>query len=163
VSVYRGRVPSHLALILGVVTLGDVVLLLVQDAEPKLFPAMHHSSLAAFSLALIACGYLIFQLAHRRASAELLKAVLLVAAFLFWAANQYWPGLSQATLFNDIAIALFVFDIFLVLVGWPRASSESVFTERDDADVVEGDPNCCCNRGLRDASRGTCEAGVFDS
>jgi hypothetical protein len=42
---------------------------------------------------------------------------------LFWAANQLWPGsLRQATLCNDIAIALFVIDVFLTIVGWPKAS-----------------------------------------
>ncbi|MBV9272781.1 MAG: hypothetical protein JO333_02715 [Verrucomicrobia bacterium] len=43
--------------------------------------------------------------------------MMLSVAFLFWAANQPWPDLSQATLFNDIAIALFVLDVFLVMVG----------------------------------------------
>jgi len=35
-------------------------------------------------------------------------------AFLFWAANQLWPRFTQAPLFNDIAIALFVLDVFFV-------------------------------------------------
>ncbi len=56
---------------------------------------------------------------------ELAKAILLAAAFLFWAANQFWPNLPQATLFNDIAIGLFVFDVFLVIAGWPPALAES--------------------------------------
>jgi hypothetical protein len=32
-------------------------------------------------------------------------------------------------LFNDIAIALFVFDVFLVLIGWPSALPDSSFAE----------------------------------
>jgi hypothetical protein len=51
------------------------------------------------------------------------KSVLLAAAFLFWAANQFWPNLPQATLFNDIAIGLFVLDLFLVMTGWPPPPS----------------------------------------
>ncbi len=47
---------------------------------------------------------------------EMAKAIMLAAAFLFWAANQFWPSLPEATLFNDIAIALFVLDVFLVIV-----------------------------------------------
>jgi len=42
----------------------------------------------------------------------------------FWAANQLWPDLRQAVLFNDIAIALFVLDVFLVMVGWPATSPD---------------------------------------
>jgi hypothetical protein len=46
-----------------------------------------------------------------------------------WAANQLWPSLHQATLFNDIAIALFVLDVFLVIIGWPAASPDGSFAE----------------------------------
>lgn len=54
-----------------------------------------------------------------------MKAVLLSVAFLFWAANQLWPDTPQATLFNDLAIALFVLDVFLTIIGWPAASPET--------------------------------------
>jgi hypothetical protein len=57
------------------------------------------------------------------------KAILLAAAFVFWAANQLWPDLRQAILFNDIAIALFVLDIFLVMIGWPATSPDESFAE----------------------------------
>ncbi len=54
---------------------------------------------------------------------------MLAVAFLFWAANQLWPNLPQATLFNDVAIALFVLDVFLVMVGWPASSPDGSFAE----------------------------------
>jgi hypothetical protein len=54
---------------------------------------------------------------------------MLAVAFLFWAANQLWPDLPQATLFNDIAIALFVLDVFLVMFGWPPTSPDTSFAE----------------------------------
>jgi hypothetical protein len=47
----------------------------------------------------------------------------LAAAFFFWAANQLWPTLRQATLYNDIAIALFVFDVFLTMTWHPVEGS----------------------------------------
>jgi len=111
------------------VTLAAVVLLYIEDAAPRLFPARSHDVLAAFSLAMIACAYLIFQLARHRAVAELVKTILLAAAFLFWAANQLWPNLPQAALFNDIAIGLFVLDVFFVIAGWPAGSSDSVLDD----------------------------------
>jgi hypothetical protein len=118
-----------LPLILGVVTLADVGVLFVWDAFPKLFPARSHDFLAAFSLAMIALAYIVYQIAHRPSRQEFAKAVLLAIAFLFWAANQLWPNLPQATLFNDIAIALFVFDVFLVMIGWPATSPDESFAE----------------------------------
>jgi hypothetical protein len=74
-------------------------------------------------------AYLSYQSVRRPARAEMVKATLLAIAFLFWAANQLWPNLPQATLFNDIAIALFVLDVFLVMVGWPPNAPDEDFAE----------------------------------
>ena len=60
---------------------------------------------------------------------EWLKAILLAIAFLFWAANQVWWNPHQAIIFNDIAIALFVLDVFLVMIGWPPSSPDESFAE----------------------------------
>ena len=123
------RARRVLPVILGVVTLAGVGVLFVWDAYPRLFPARSHDFLAAFSLAMIAFAYLVYQIAHRPARTEFAKAAMLAVAFLFWAANQLWPNLPQATLFNDIAIALFVLDVFLVMVGWPATSPDESFAE----------------------------------
>ena len=63
----------------------------------------------------IACACLIHEVIRRPSRSEVVKAILLALAFLFWSANQLWPALRQATLFNDIAIGLFVFDVFLAM------------------------------------------------
>ncbi len=123
------RAHRALPVILGVATLASVGVLFAWDAMPRLFPARAHDVLAALPLALIAFAYLVYQTAHRPAPLEFVKAVLLAVAFLFWAANQFWPDLRQATLFNDIAIALFVLDVFLVMIGWPPTSPDESFAE----------------------------------
>jgi hypothetical protein len=123
------RTRRSLPVVLGVLTLASVVVLLVWDAAPGLFPARAHDVLGAFPLAMIAVAYLAYQAAHRPARLEVVKAVLLAVAFLFWAANQLWPDIPQSTLCNDIAIALFVLDIFLVMIGWPSSSPDESFAE----------------------------------
>ena len=123
------RAHRALPLILGMVTLISVVVLLGWDLNPKFFPARAHGFLAAFPLATIAIAYLLYQRARRPAAKEFVKAIMLATAFLFWAANQLWPDLPQATLFNDIAIALFVLDVFLVMIGWPTTSPDESFAE----------------------------------
>jgi hypothetical protein len=123
------RAHRALPVILGVITLASVVVLFAWDAIPRLFPAKSHNFLAAFPLAVIALAYLVYQTAHRPARMEVVRAIMLAVAFLFWAANQLWPDLSQATLFNDVAIALFVLDVFLVMVGWPATSPDESFAE----------------------------------
>jgi uncharacterized membrane protein len=101
--------------------------------------------LAAFSLAMIALAYLVYQIAHRPPAMEFVKAIMLAVAFLFWAANQFWANLPQATLFNDIAIALFVLDVFLVIIGWPRTSPDSSFGE-----ACSGRCAACCGGPCRE-------------
>lgn len=122
---------SHraLAVVLGLVTLASVVVLFVWDAVPQWFPARTHDFLGAFSLGMIAVAYLVYQAAHRPPAKELAKAVMLAVAFLFWAANQLWPASPYATLLNDVAIALFVLDVFLVMIGWPPSSPDESFAE----------------------------------
>jgi hypothetical protein len=110
-------------LILGIITLAEVALLLVWDAAPGHFPAGSHDLLAALSLASIAVSLMVFQLLHRASAGAMFKAVLLAAAFLFWAANQFWPNSPRATLFNDLAIGLFVLDVFFVIAEGPADKS----------------------------------------
>ncbi len=106
-----------------------VALLFVWDALPKLFPPRAHDLLGALPLALIAVAYLVYQNAHRPAPREVVKAIMLAIAFLFWAANSFWPDIPFATLFNDIAIGLFVLDVFLVIIGWPANIPDESFAE----------------------------------
>jgi hypothetical protein len=133
------RSERLLAATLGTVTLAGVAALLAWDAFPRLFPSGSHEVLAAFSLAIIALAYLVYQIAHRPAAMGFAKAIMLAVAFLFWAANQFWTNLPQAILFNDIAIALFVLDVFLVIIGWPRTSPDSSFGE-----ACSGSCAACC-------------------
>jgi hypothetical protein len=110
-------------------TLVSVVALLVWDLFPDRFPPHAHDILGALPLALIAVAYLAYQTVRKPGKAEVLKAVLLAAAFLLWAGNQLWPLASWSTLLNDLAIALFVLDIFFVLIGWPATSPDESFGE----------------------------------
>jgi hypothetical protein len=85
-----------------------------------------HEVLAAVPLILITLAYLVHQWSRRAALSELTKAGVLALGFLFWAANQLWPDHPLATLFNDIAIACFVLDVFLVIAPWaPTAAAKA--------------------------------------
>jgi predicted membrane protein len=106
-----------------------VAVLLACDVFPALLPAEIHGYVEAAPLALIALAYLLYQIMHRPPLREWLKAALLAAAFLFWSANQFWPNPHQATVFNDLAIALFVLDVFLVIIGWPATAPDESFAE----------------------------------
>jgi hypothetical protein len=90
------RAHRAMSLVLGVLTLVSLGMLLAWNLYPKFFPIRAHGSLAAFPLAMIAIAYLLYQSARRPSAKEFLKAMMLAAAFLFWAANQLWPDLPQA-------------------------------------------------------------------
>jgi hypothetical protein len=130
------RAHRVLPVVLGVISLAGVAALFASDALPRLFPAEAHNVLGAFPLAIIALAYLVYQSAHKPAPMEVLKAMLLAIAFLFWTANQLWPALPQAMLFNDIAIGLFVLDVFLVMIGWPATSPDESFAEIYPAEAL---------------------------
>lgn len=102
-------------------TLVSIGVLLLWDARPGLFPLGAHAFLAAFPLALIACACLVYEAVRRPSRSKIVKAILLACAFLFWAANQLSPSFRWAMLFNDLAVALFVFDVFLAMISRPVA------------------------------------------
>ena len=118
-SIRLERDRRSLPVVLCLVTLFSVGVLLVWDFVPRIFPASAHDFLAAIPLAMIACTCLIYEATRKPSRSELIKAILLALAFLFWAVNQFWPTFGYATLFNDIAIALFVFDVFLAMTSRP--------------------------------------------
>jgi hypothetical protein len=111
---------------LAIFALAGSGILFIWDALPQRFPGTVHGFLAALPLAMIAVAYLIYQGAGRRPVRERIKTAVLAAAFLFWAANQLWPDLRQAIIFNDIAVGLFIVDVFLVITSRsPVAQDES--------------------------------------
>lgn len=123
------RAHRAVPVVLGAITLAGVGLLFAFDIAPGYFPVRAHDWLGAFPLAMIAVAYLIYQSVHRPSGKEWLKAILLAVAFLFWAANQCLRNPRQAMVCNDIAIGLFVLDVFLVMVGWPAGSPDESFAD----------------------------------
>jgi len=116
---------KRIAIVLGAVSLASAILLLGWDVAPERFPASAHLVLGAIPLALIAASYLAYQAHARPSRAGLLRAIVLAAAFLCWAENQLLGEGRLSTLFNDLAIGLFVLDVFLTLTDWPKDSEKA--------------------------------------
>jgi hypothetical protein len=76
---------------------------------------------SALPLTAIALACLAFHATWKPEPLDLLKRVLLSAAFLLWAANQLFPTTGWAPVANDAAIGLFVLDLALILWSDLRA------------------------------------------
>jgi|SRR5580692_3807235 hypothetical protein len=109
----------------GALALSCVAALLIADASPGLVRAAVHDVLATLPLVLTAAACLLVQAARRSRPVEWAKAVALALAFFFWAASQICVCRGTSMLFNDLAIALFVLDVFLAIAAPHPASHEA--------------------------------------
>lgn len=121
---------SPVSFVLGLITLGAVALLLFWDAAPARFPPNAHDALSALPLALIGLAAIAHRLERRPTLGELGRTLLLAAAFFCWAANQFWPTLPAATLLNDLAVALFVIDVWWTVAARQPAASAAAMKSR---------------------------------
>ena len=101
--------------LLAVSSLAGIVALLAWDVLPQHFPANSHAVLGVIPLAMIGFAWLVRHAVQNASWPEWLKAGLLAAAFFFWAANQWLRDAHAAMICNDIAIALFVLDLAVVI------------------------------------------------
>ncbi len=126
VSSLLRRLTTRLPLAIGSIAVLSLVPLLAWDAAPARLPSRSHDVFGAGPLLAIAVSYFAQQLAQRPPLLGWTRAVIVVAAFVAWAASQCLLDRGLATRWNDIAIALFVIDIFLSIakapgpvVAWP--------------------------------------------
>jgi uncharacterized membrane protein YoaT (DUF817 family) len=120
----RARAPARSAIpaAFGVVTLTSVGVLLARDAIPHLFAADTRDFVAALPLVLMATTHVVYRALRRGSPIDWAKTMLLALAFFFWAANLLCSEGGLARLFNDIAIAAFILDGFLVIIDPPPGS-----------------------------------------
>ncbi len=116
----------------GILTLGSVGVLFLCDAAPQFFPSNAHALLATLPLVMITLTFIVYEAARRATRLEWAKTAILAFAFLFWAANQLCTDPRLAMSFNDIAIAGFVIDVFLVIIGWSHRAARLA----DDCDDI---------------------------
>ncbi len=138
-SEHLSRALRGVATGLGLLTILGALALLVLDLIPRNLGNGTHDWLAAVALALAAIAYLVCQGTRRVTPQDWTRAWILAVAFLFWAANQISADQLAARLFNDAAIAGFVLDLFLSVLGWPpHATFNPLSPERRVDEVPSG-------------------------
>jgi hypothetical protein len=82
--------------------------LLVTSAEA-------HAWLTSLPLALAGVAYALLQIRLRPDRRTLLKRLLLAAAFVLWAIDQFLPSGKLAILVGDIVVSAYVLDLFWII------------------------------------------------
>ena len=120
----RNRFPSYvrkllypLTWVIVVAALFAGVALLASDVFATVLP---HAPVSASPLLLIGAAYLGFQALTRPKPLDLLKALIVSAAFILWGIDQLLPQGWFATTLGDVVIALYVLDL-----GWMMLASLS--------------------------------------
>jgi hypothetical protein len=106
------RIVTILLLLLALLS---SVVLLILDISEGFRTGDARRVVSALPLIAIALACLAFHATWTPEPLDLVKRVLLSAAFLFWAATQLFPTAGWAPIANDLAIGLFVLDLALIL------------------------------------------------
>lgn len=143
------RVSARTPVAIASIAVLSLLPLLVWDVAPARFPSRSHDLLGATPLLAIAASYFALQVVHKPSRLGWLRATLVVGAFVAWAANQCWPRHALAMLWNDVAIALFVIDIFLSVAKAPGTGVAPPLTdEPGDAEASPGPPAAPLDRAF---------------
>jgi hypothetical protein len=132
-------------------------LVLGLDLWPGFLSSRAHRLVSATPLLAVAIGYLVLQIHLRPRPHELLKRALLGLAFIFWSASQLAPAARWAPVANDLAIALFVLDLGLIIWDELEAqktteNSSTSGTYHRENRLIALQPCPCCG-GLTCAGR----------
>jgi hypothetical protein len=103
--------------LLVLIALGSSVALLVLDSSAAFRDSRAREILSSIPLIAIALACLVFHATRTPRPLDLLKRLLLSAAFLSWAATQLAPNAGWAPVATDIAIGLFVLDLRSASLG----------------------------------------------
>lgn len=123
------KLLRYTAGVLTVAALRASATLLLSDATPQLlafvkfvvamaphgWALLGHAPLSAMPLLLVGGSYIALQGLLRPAPIELVKRLLLGSAFLLWGIVQLMPPSVVATDLGDLAIALYVLDLGIII------------------------------------------------
>jgi peptidoglycan/LPS O-acetylase OafA/YrhL len=106
-----------LAIVSAVAAVACTVVLLTSDTSLSLPPWISRPWISAAPLFFIGFSLLVLQAMRRPRWSELLKSLLLAAAFLLWGVVQLMPPSLLSRLLGHVVIALYVLDLAWVILA----------------------------------------------
>lgn len=88
---------------------------LLIEQIPRAWSRLGHAPLSALPLLLAGASYVALQAVLRPPPLELIRRLMLGSAFLLWGIVQLMPPSTLATDLGDVVIALYVFDLALMV------------------------------------------------
>lgn len=111
------RVLLCITIILVVVAIVSAIAMLAKDAGMGLLRGLPRGVDSAIPLLLVGLALLIVQLMIRPRFKELLKNVLLAAAFILWGVVQLMPQNTLSMKLGNLVVALYVLDLAWDILG----------------------------------------------
>jgi len=117
------RILSWLTIILVVMAVACSIGLLERDVKIGIPRGLSATAISAAPLLLIGTSFLIVQIMLRPRWTELLKNILLAAAFILWGVVQLLKNSAWSERLGNIVIALYVLDLAWVTLASVYAAS----------------------------------------
>lgn len=144
------RFMRAMAITLGVLAIIFSCVLLTRDAGMGSLQASAHSAISALALSLVGIAFLILQPLMRQRPKEVLKNVLLGAAFVLWGIVQLRPQNALSVKLGGLVVALYVMDLAWTVLVSARTAKKSTSPQpcpanRCSSQKTWSSPlNCCC-------------------
>ncbi len=110
---------------LAILALAASIALLIGDARAGSFHGLSAAGATAAPLLLVGTSFLFVQPVLRPRLLELLKNVLLAAAFLLWGIIQFMPQNSMSMRLGNVVIALYVLDLAWITLGTKNSQEKN--------------------------------------
>jgi hypothetical protein len=143
--------PGKMVGVVIALAAGSGVLLLINDGINDLWPTfkpLAHAPISALPLLLIGLASLVFQAIIRPGPLDLLKAMIVSAAFILWGIDQLLPSGQVATTLGDLVIVLYVIDL-----GWMMADRLRQQGQARRASQEEAERMFCASEDLSRKNR----------
>jgi peptidoglycan/LPS O-acetylase OafA/YrhL len=117
------RALEWLAMVLAAAAVACICALLASDKKIYIPRGLEAPAISAASLLLIGASLLIFQLILRPRWMQLLKSVMLSAAFILWGVVQLMKPSDLSKKLGDVVIALYVLELAWVIFAGVNPAS----------------------------------------
>lgn len=122
---FSSKILRWISFTLAFLALAACIGLLIGNARTGFLPGFSAAGATAAPLLLVGTSFLFVQPVIRPRLLELLKNVLLAAAFLLWGIIQFMPQNAMSMRLGNVVIALYVLDLAWITLGTKNSQAKN--------------------------------------